>query len=112
MAEMKKSKLILKRNPELPDFQEYVKQMVEERGFHETVPELFMLFLEECGEFAKAARKFEKNIKSDPKSKKLQVDEEAADVFIYLLNLCNQMGINLETAFRSKEKVNKSRVWQ
>jgi len=47
---MNKTKLILKQNPTLPDFQDYVAQLVKERGFDkETVPEMFMLFLEESG---------------------------------------------------------------
>ena len=50
---MKQSKLDLKQNPTLRDFQEYVAQLVKERGFDkETVPEMFMLFLEECGEMS------------------------------------------------------------
>ena len=54
-------KLKLKQSPTLRDFQDYVAQLVKERGFDkETVPEMFMLFLEECGEMAKAARKTQK----------------------------------------------------
>jgi len=107
-----KSKLILKKNPTLKDFQKYVADMIIERGFDkETIPELFMLFLEECGEFAKAARKTQ-NIKSDKKSDKFYLSEEAADVFIYLLDLCNQMDIDLEKAFREKEEKNKNRNWE
>lgn len=106
------SKLILKENPTLNDFQEYAAALVQERGFEkETVTELFMLFLEECGELAKAARKSQ-NIKSDTKSKTFQVSEEAADVFIYLLHLCNKLGVDLEQAFRDKEEINKQRIWQ
>jgi len=85
---------------------------VVERGFDkETTPEIFMLFLEECGEMAKAARKTQ-NIKTDRKSKLFDLAEEVADVFIYLLNICNQFDIDLEQAFRKKEEINKKRAWK
>jgi NTP pyrophosphatase (non-canonical NTP hydrolase) len=40
------------------------------------------------------------------------VDEELADVLIYLCSLANRCGIDLEDAFRKKEEVNKNRQWQ
>lgn len=106
------SKLYLKENPTLGDFQKYVAEMIVERGFDkETVPELFMLLMEECGEFAKAARKTQ-NIKSDKNSEDFHLAEEAADVFIYLLDICNYLNIDLEEAFRKKEEKNKMRKWE
>lgn len=106
------SNLNLKENPTFKDFQQYVADMVKERGFDkETVPELFMLFLEECGEFAKAARKTQ-NLKTDENSEKFKLENEAADVLIYLLDICNHFGIDLEKAFREKEEINKKRTWQ
>lgn len=108
---MDKSKLHLGGNPTLKDFQNYVAEMVKERGFdHESVSEIFMLFVEECGEMAKAMRKAEK-IKSDGNSKDRNLNHEIADVFIYLLDICNQYGVDLEQAFREKEEMNKKRVW-
>jgi len=105
------SNLNLKENPILRDFQNYVKDMVKERGFdNETVPELFMLFLEECGEMAKAVRKTQ-NIKTDKNSEQFKFEQEAADVFIYLLDICNHLGVDLEKAFRDKEEINKTRTW-
>ncbi len=103
--------LNLKPNPTLAEFQKYVRQMVKERGFDkETVPEMFMLFLEECGEMAKAARKSQK-IKTDNNSEKFQMENEVADVFIYLLDICNHFNVDLEKAFRDKEDVSKKRTW-
>jgi NTP pyrophosphatase (non-canonical NTP hydrolase) len=108
---MKKSKLKLRENPLLKDFQVYVNKMVIERGFDkETTPEIFMLLLEECGELAKAARKTQ-NIKTDKKSEIFNLEGEIADVFIYLLYICNRFGVNLERAFRDKEEINKGRTW-
>lgn len=106
------SKLNLPERPTLRDFQIYVADMVKERGFDkETVPEVFMLFLEECGELAKAARKSQ-NIKSDKNSESFHIDHEIADVFMYLLDICNHFNIDLEQAFLSKEEINKKRVWE
>jgi NTP pyrophosphatase (non-canonical NTP hydrolase) len=106
------SNLNLKQSPTLRDFQEYVAQLVKERGFDkETVPEMFMLFLEECGEMAKAARKTQ-NMKTDKNSEQFYFDHEVADVFIYLLDICNHFGVDLEKAFRDKEEINKKRIWE
>lgn len=106
------SKLTLKENPTIADFQQYIRDMVVERGFDkETVPEVFMLFLEECGELAKAARKLEANVKTDSNSTVHNLEHEAADVFVYLLDICNHFDIDLEKAFREKEEINKQRTW-
>jgi NTP pyrophosphatase (non-canonical NTP hydrolase) len=105
------SNLSLKQNPTLTDYQQYVRDMVVERGFDkETVPQIFMLFLEECGELAKAARK-QHNIKTDANSVTHNLGHEAADVLIYLLDICNHFDIDLEQAFRDKEELNKQRTW-
>lgn len=106
------SKLFLKNQPTLKDFQQYVRELVKERGFDkESIPELFMLLCEEMGEMAKAARKHT-NIKIDNNSHKPDLELEIADVFIYFLNICNYFDIDLEKAFRAKEKINKKRVWK
>lgn len=109
---MGESKLHLAENPTLKDFQNYVAKLVKDRGFDsETIPEIFMLFLEECGEMAKAARKTTK-IKSDKNSEDHNLRHEIADVFIYLLDICNRYGVDLEQAFREKEEINKGRHWE
>ena len=105
------SKLVLKDKPTLADFQQYIRDMVVERGFDkETTPEVFMLFLEECGEMAKAARKLQ-NMKTDKNSAVHNLEHEAADVFVYLLDICNHFDIDLEKALRAKEEINKQRAW-
>lgn len=107
-----KSKLFLKKQPTLKNFQQYVRNLVKERGFeHENILEIFMLLNEEIGEMAKAIRK-RINIKTDSNSHKPDLELEIADVFIYLLDICNHFDINLEKAFRDKEKINKKRIWQ
>ncbi len=106
------SELFLKNNPTVKDFQQYVRKLVKERGFEdETAPELFMLLSEEIGEMAKAARK-QVGVKTDDSSRKPELALETADVFFYLLDICNYFDIDLEKAFRDKEKINKKRVWK
>ena len=106
------SQLRLKPNPTLQDFQEYVAQAMDERGFDaKNVSKRFMLLLEESGEFAKAARKAAGlKFASDTQTK--EIAEEAADVFIILLGLCNMLEIDLEQAFRDKEAHNQKRAWK
>ena len=106
------SKLHLKPSPSLKDFQQYVADMVIERKFDNvTTAETFMLFLEECGELAKATRKAGK-MRTDKNSEIFELEGEAADVFIYILDICNRFNIDLEKAFRDKEEINKKRTWE
>ena len=106
------SNLSLKNNPTLRNYQEYVKEMIKERGFDkESISEIFMLLSEEIGEMAKAARRYS-GLKVDDDSKKPELEQEIADVFIYLLDICNYFDIDLEKAFRDKEEVNKKRNWE
>ena len=70
-----------------------------------------MLFLEEAGELAKAARKREKDMRTDVQSKVFDLEQEAADVFLFLLDICNRYNVDLEEAFRKKEEINKTRQW-
>jgi len=102
----------LPENPTLKDYQTYMQAMVLERGFDkETVSEVFLLLVEEVGELAKAIRKTNGQ-KIDMSRKQHEVEEEAADVFWLVIDLCNRLDIDLEKAFRVKEEKNKTRVWQ
>lgn len=100
----------LPRAASVAEYQRYVTEMMQERGFdRQTIHEQFMKFLEECGELAKAAKK---RLKHPEDAERLQdLGHEAADVFIYLLTICNHFGVDLETAFREKEEINKGRRW-
>lgn len=87
--------------------------MLKERGFEkETVPEVFMMLFEECGELARSARKTQKHIKAYKGKRRSEISYEFADVFIYILQLCNYFDIDLEKAFREKEEINKKRIWK
>ena len=105
--------LELKENPTLKDFQTYVLQMKQERGFN-TTDKFYecCLLAEECGEVISAIRKNSKNGSIGSGSVAGNVAEELADVFIYLCSLANMHDIDLEQAFREKEEKNKNRTWK
>ena len=109
---MPPSKLILKENPTLKDFQEYVILLEKERGFEkQTVLQKCLLLGEEIGELFKAVRKMEAISIDKQNSKVTNVEEELADILIYACAIANRYNIDLETAFREKEEINKKRVW-
>lgn len=100
------------QNLTIPEYQELIKKLVVERGFEkETVPEVFTLLVEEMGELAKAIRK-KNGQKIDLSRRQHDVEEEAADVFWLLLDVCNRLDIDLAKAFAEKEAKNASRTWE
>ncbi|MDD2807504.1 MAG: MazG nucleotide pyrophosphohydrolase domain-containing protein [Patescibacteria group bacterium] len=101
----------LNQKPMLSDFQQYVRELEEERGFtSQTVLQRCLMLGEEMGELFQAIRK-EENIVIDHNSKFGSIEEELADIFIFLCSIANRYNIDLEQAFRTKEEVNKKRVW-
>lgn len=102
----------LKSDPTLGDFQIYVSQLEEERGFDKQGPiEKCLLLGEEVGELFKSVRKAQR-IGIDEKSKIDSVANELADILIYLCSIANRYDVNLEKAFLAKEKENKGRTWK
>lgn len=96
----------------LAQFQTYVRELETERGFTaNTVEQTSLLLGEEIGELFKAIRKQQK-MAVDANSRVGNVDEELADVLIYVLALANRFSIDMEDAFRKKEEVNKNRSWR
>ena len=104
--------LSLDQNPTLKDFQKYVIDLENERGFADkTVLQKCLMLGEEMGELFQAIRK-EENIIIDHNSKFGTIEEELADIIIYICSIANSYNINLEEAFRKKEEVNKKRIWK
>jgi NTP pyrophosphatase (non-canonical NTP hydrolase) len=96
----------------LDDLQRYVAEMEEERGFaHRDVVSQCLLLGEEVGELFKAVRKHEK-MRIGATSVAGSVDEELADVLIYLCAIANRLGISLDEALRRKEEINETRTWK
>jgi len=109
---MNESKLSLKKNPILKDFQDYVKELEAERGFEkQDVIQKSLLLGEEIGELFKAVRKMQSISIDKQNSKITTVEEELADILIYVCAIANRYNIDLEKAFRDKEEVNKERIW-
>jgi NTP pyrophosphatase (non-canonical NTP hydrolase) len=69
-----------------------------------------LLLGEEVGELFKAIRKSAK-MRIDRNSKIGTVEEEIADIIIFLCSIANRLNINIEQAFRDKEEINKLRSW-
>ena len=108
------SKLYLKPNPTLDDIQTYIKDMAAERGFASQTPlQTFLLLSEEVGELAKCVRKSHASMAIDTqKQYDLNAAGEIADIIIVLTCIANQLGVNMEQAFRDKEEQNKQRIWK
>lgn len=103
--------LNLTPRPDLKTIQEYVHELKKERGFlNNSLQQECLLLGEEVGELFKAVRK-QQNMKLDSKSTIGSVDEELADILIYLCSIANHLDIDLEQALRSKEEINKQRTW-
>lgn len=95
----------------LDDVQEYVAVMEEERGFSQRdVISQCLLLGEEVGELFKAVRK-QQNMSVDPNSLIGSVEEELADVLIYVCAIANRLSVNLDAALRKKEAINEGRQW-
>jgi len=91
--------------------QRYVAEMEIERGFADsTVLEQGLKLGEEVGELFKAMRKREQ-MSIDTTSVTGSVDEELADILIYVCAIANRYGISLDEALRKKEAFNETRTW-
>ena len=100
------------QNAALAAYQQYVRQVMSERGFDdESVSQKFMLLLEEAGEFAKAARD-RASLAQAQDADADDLADAAADVFAILLDICNQLGLDLEKAFINREHKNQTRTWE
>lgn len=102
----------LKRGASMKEIQDYIKNVLRERGFdEETIVEKCLLLGEEIGELYKAVRKT-LGVKCDDNSKFSKVEHELADILMYTLDIANKCGIDLEEALHSKEEVNRQRTWK
>ena len=100
------------QNASLDAYQQYVREVMSERGFDdETVSQKFMLLLEEAGEFAQAARE-KANLAQASDATAEELEDAAADVFTILLDICNHVGLDLDKAFINREHKNQTRTWE
>ncbi|MBP3597580.1 MAG: nucleotide pyrophosphohydrolase [Clostridia bacterium] len=104
----------LTKDNTLLQVQEYIKKVINLRGFSEQKIEQTMLLLtEEVGELAKAIRKDKTSMSIDNNKIKNYdtIESEVADVFIVLCSICNKLDIDLFLALKDKEKENVERKW-
>ena len=103
----------LPEHPTLPALQRYMDETCKERGWtKDSYAEKFLLFTEEVGELAKAIRKTQGLYQEQARQKRFELEEEFADVLSYLLDLANYFQVDLEQAFREKERLNATRTWE
>ena len=96
----------------LEETQRYIARMEEVRGFAgQSVADKCLLLGEEVGELFKAVRR-QTAVLTDPASRVYEVEDELADVLIYVAAIANRMGVDLERALRRKEAKNAERRWQ
>lgn len=101
----------LQIKPTFNDFQQYVREMENERGFSsDTVMQKCLLLGEEVGELFKTVRK-DTGMTVDHGSKFSDIEHELSDIVTILCTIANRYDIDLEQAFRDKEEINKKRVW-
>lgn len=91
----------------LADYQRRIREIVEEKGWTTDPNEIFVLFTEEVGELAKELRRRWKYGEEG----KDKAAAELADVFMYLMDLANHFGVDLDDAVRKKIAVNDGREW-
>lgn len=104
----------LSEDSALKEIQNYIRAVIEIRGFsNQEVEKTMLLLIEEVGELAKSIRKNATNMSIDNEriSHYDTIENEVADVFIVLNSVCNKLNIDLFKALKDKEKENITRNW-
>lgn len=105
----------LNENNTLQEVQQYIKDVIEIRGFaNQEIEKTMLLLLEEVGELAKSIRKSATNMSIDENkiNRYDTIESEVEDVFIVLSSVCNKLDIDLYKAIKHKEEENIKRVWK
>ena len=99
----------------LHEVQDYIRKVIEIRGFsNQSIEQAMLLLTEEIGELAKAIRKEKTSMSIDNNKIKNYdtIESEVADVFIVLCTICNKLDIDLFSSLKDKEKENIEREWR
>lgn len=95
------------------DLQKYIKNMIEVRGFRNSLLERMCLLTEEIGELAKEVRKTDNNLMIDiNKNYSSNLENEITDVFICLMGMCELLDMDIVQGLKNKEKINFKREWK
>lgn len=105
----------------LKELQKMVHELSVKNGWDKQSPEqIFLLFTEEIGELASAIRgkiKLELETKESQEKnsiepKMVDLEQELADVFGYVLDIANHFNIDLEKSFLKVYNKNLNREWK
>ena len=111
--ELKKELNALSKESSVKDLQKYIKDMIETRGFKNSLLERMVLLTEEIGELAKEVRKTDNNLSIDiNKEYNSSLENEITDVFICLMGMCELIDMDIVEGLKNKEKINFERVWK
>lgn len=110
-------KIVLDEGAPMAAFQRYIHELEAMHGWLDVdlVHNCFLLG-EEMGELFKAVRRVEKIFSQEGETgvgaeAKGEVAEELVDCLNYLLAIANRLDIDVESAFREKNRKNQSRSW-
>ena len=112
--ELKKELNALSKESSVKDLQKYIKDMIETRGFKNSLLERMVLLTEEIGELAKEVRKKDNNNLSIDINKEYNssLENEITDVFICLMGMCELIDMDIVEGVKNKEKINFERIWK
>lgn len=105
-----------RKDMQISEIQEHVAELTDLHGWHETSLEQgVMLLVTEVGEVTKDVLSLLRAQKRLDEAAINQIKEnlgmEIFDVMWNLFNLANLAGIDLETAFTEKIRINRGRTW-
>lgn len=108
-------KIVLNEGAPMAAFQKYIHQLESMHGWLDVdlVHNCFLLG-EEMGELFKAVRRYNKLFAQEGEvvdDARGEVAEELVDCLNYLLAIANRLDIDVEDAFRVKNRRNQSRTW-
>ena len=111
--ELKKELNTLSKKSSVEELQKYIKDMIETRGFKNSLLERMVILTEEIGELAKEVRKTDNNLAIDiNKEYNSNLENEITDVFICLMSMCELLDMDIVEGLKNKEKINFERVWK
>jgi len=103
-----RERLRLNRQPTLEDFQKYVRKVMDASGQEADRVDQVLLLSEHLGRLAKAMR-VDAGLFYHKGSQIPKADDALAGLLFSTFNLANRLGIDLEAAFRARERRQKRR---
>ncbi len=111
--ELKEELQKLSKESSVEELQKYIKDMIQVRGFRNSLLERMCLLTEEMGELAKEVRKTDKNLAIDVnKQYSSNLENEITDVFICLMGMCELIDMDIVKGLKNKEEINFNREWK